>query len=35
MGSIKGLTLSAGINSVKEKYKPAYVELEAGIGWTF
>ena len=35
MGSIKGFTLSAGINSIMAKDMPSYLELEAGIGWTF
>lgn len=31
IGSIKGFTISAGINTIQAKY----VEVEAGLGWTF
>ena len=31
IGSVKGLTLSAGVNSIHAKY----MEIEAGLGWTF
>ena len=35
IGSIKGLTLSAGVNSIMARYMAKYMEIEAGIGWTF
>lgn len=31
IGSIKGITISAGVNTIQAKY----VEVEAGLGWTF
>lgn len=31
IGSIKGITISAGVNTIQAKY----VEIEAGLGWTF
>ena len=31
IGSIKGLTISAGVNSIMAKY----MEIEMGLGWTF
>ena len=31
IGSIKGFTINAGINTIQAKY----VEVEAGLGWTF
>ena len=31
IGSIKGFTISAGVNTIQTKY----VEIEAGLGWTF
>jgi hypothetical protein len=31
IGSIKGLTLSAGINTIQAKH----MEIEMGLGWTF
>lgn len=35
IGSIKGLTLSAGVNLITARYMAKYMEIEAGIGWTF
>lgn len=35
MGSIKGFTISAGVNSIMALYMAKYMEIEAGIGWTF
>ena len=31
IGSIKGFTINVGINTIQAKY----VEVEAGLGWTF
>ena len=31
IGSIKGLTISAGVNTIMAKY----MEIEMGLGWTF
>ena len=31
IGSIRGITISAGVNTIQAKY----VEIEAGLGWTF
>ena len=31
IGSVKGLTISAGVNTIMAKY----MEIEAGLGWTF
>lgn len=35
IGSIKGVTLSAGVNFIMAQNMAKYMEIEAGIGWTF
>jgi hypothetical protein len=31
IGSVKGLTISAGVNTIMARY----MEIELGLGWTF
>ena len=35
IGSMKGVTLSAGVNFIMAQDMAKYMEIEAGIGWTF